>query len=91
MYDTFWGTKKSFLESEYFVNTFDNANFLLNAIDYLVGNNDMLDLRGKTEQAHPFKGIETMRRLNSLNFTKQEDAIFAEIDSAKAAMREKRL
>ena len=29
-----------------------------------------------------------MRRLNSLNFTKQEEAIFAEIDSAKAAMQE---
>ena len=88
LYDTFWGTKKSFLESEYFVNTFDNANFLLNAIDYLIGNNDLLNLRGKTEQAHPFSGIETMRRLNSLNFTKQEEAIFAEIDSAKAAMQE---
>ena len=88
LYDTFWGNKKSFLDSEYVVESFDNANFVLNALDYLTDDNDLLQLRGKSAQSHPFSGIEKMRRLNSLEFTKQEDAIFAKINKAKQAMQE---
>ena len=88
IYDTFWGTKRSFLENEYIIDNFDNANFVLNALDYLTGDTALLELRGKTAQDHPFKGIETMRRLNSLKFTQQENAIFDEMDRAKAAMQE---
>lgn len=88
LYDTFWGTRKNFLESEYVVENFDNANFILNALDYLSGDDDLLQIRGKQAQSHPFKDIETMRRLNSLRFSQQEDAIFAEMNKAKAAMQE---
>ena len=88
LYDTFWGEKKSFLESEYVVESFDNANFVLNALDYLTNDDDLLHLRGKSAQSHPFSGIEKMRRLNSLEFTKQEDAIFAEMNKSKQAMQE---
>lgn len=88
IYDTFWSRKHSFLGSEYLVESFDNANFVLNALDYLSGSKDLLELRGKTAQSHPFKGIETMRRLNSLRFTQKEEAIFAEINKAKTAMQE---
>ncbi|MDO4161378.1 MAG: Gldg family protein [Pseudomonadota bacterium] len=88
LYDTFWGTKKSFLESEYLVENSDNANFIMNILDYLSGNPDLLALRGKTAQDHPFGGIEIMRRINSLLFTQKENAIFAEIDKAKQSMQE---
>ena len=61
---------------------------MLNALDYLTNDDDLLQLRGKSAQSHPFSGIEKMRRLNSLEFTKQEDAIFAEMNKSKQAMQE---
>ena len=88
LYDTFWGSRKTFLESEYIVENFDNANFILNSLDYLTDDTSLLQIRGKQAQSHPFKDIEKMRRLNSLRFSRQENEIFAEMNKAKEAMRE---
>lgn len=88
LYDSFWGTKQAFLENEYVVSNFDNANFVLNALDYLTGDVNMLELRGKQASKHPFYDIEIMRRQNSLAFTQQEDEIFEKLDNAKKALQE---
>lgn len=88
IYDQFWASQKSLLESEYIISNFDNANFVLNALDYLTGNSDLLQLRGKQAKDRPFAGIDYLRRLNSLQFSRQEQEIFEKIDKAKEAINE---
>ena len=83
LYDTFWMEKKKFLESEYIVNVFDNANFLLNAVDYLANDRSLIGLRGKQILSRRFEDIETLRRLSSLQYKLKEDEIFEQIDKAK--------
>ena len=88
LYDTFWMDKRKFLESDYIINVFDNANFLLNAVDYLANDNSLIGLRGKRALSRKFDDIETMRRINSLQYKKKEDDIFAQIEKAKRAIQE---
>ncbi|MBR3502365.1 MAG: Gldg family protein [Alphaproteobacteria bacterium] len=88
IYDQFWATQKSLLESEYIVSNFDNANFVLNALDYLTGNTDLLQLRGKQAKDRSFAGIDYLRRINSLEFSRKEQEIFEKIDEAKRAINE---
>ncbi|MBQ9034493.1 MAG: Gldg family protein [Alphaproteobacteria bacterium] len=88
LYDSFWADKQHFLEKEYTFNSFDNANFVLNALDYLTYDQTMLNLRGKRANIRRFNDIENLRRINSLTFKQKENAVFAEINHAKAALNE---
>ena len=88
LYDSFWADKQHFLEKEYTYNSFDNANFFLNAIDYLTLDQTMLKLRGKKMTSRRFKDIENLRRQNSFDFKQRENAIFDEINTAKKALQE---
>ncbi|MBR1825489.1 MAG: Gldg family protein [Alphaproteobacteria bacterium] len=88
LYDQFWMNKVRLLESEYVTAVFDNANFLLNAVDYLAGNTELLGLRGKRALSRGFDGIEILRRINSLNYKQEETKIFEEIEDAKHAIQE---
>lgn len=88
LYDTFWMEKNKFLESDFTINVFDNANFLLNSVDYLVRDDALIGLRGKTMLSRKFDGIETMRRISSMQYKKKEDEIFEQIEKAKRAIQE---
>jgi len=88
LYDSFWMNKEMMLENEYVHNIFDNANLLLNAIDYLLGDNNLIALRGKRGLIRRFDGIETLRRINSLNYKRQEQELFAKVNAAKEALQE---
>lgn len=88
LYDTFWLNKNKFLESEHIINVFDNANFLLNAVDYLAHDNSLIGLRGKKSLSRRFDDIETMRRISSLHYKQKEDEIFEKIEKAKRAIQE---
>ncbi|MBQ9270867.1 MAG: Gldg family protein [Alphaproteobacteria bacterium] len=87
LYDSFWMEKVHLLESEYVTAVFDNANFLLNAADYLTGNTALLGLRGKRAQDRNFGGIEILRRLNALQYKQEENRIFEEINVAKRGIQ----
>jgi len=88
LYDTFWGTKKAFLENEYVVKTANNADFVLNALDYLTDNTDLISLRGKQSLSRPFAGVEKLRKLNSYEFEKKKELIFQELDKTKRGLNE---
>lgn len=88
LYDTFWMNKHHFLENEYIVNVFDNANFLLNSVDYLAQDKSLIGLRGKRILSRKFDDIETIRRIKSLNYKQKENDIFAKIEKAKLTIQE---
>lgn len=88
IYDSFWMNKKMMLENEYIMNQNDNANFILNAVDYLAKDDDLISLRGKRMKSRKFDDIETMRKILSLDFKKNEEDIFEKMNKAKLSIQE---
>lgn len=71
IYDTFWSSGRTILENNYFIPLYDNANFILNSLDYLAGDETLIDLRGRTQKIRRFEGIENMRQGKSAQFPDQ--------------------
>lgn len=88
LYDQFWMIKTQLLDSEYIASVFDNANFILNAADYLTGNTALLGLRGKRALTRNFDDIEILRRINSMQYKQQENRVFEEVEKAKQSVQE---
>lgn len=88
IYDNFWATSQTFLEQTYFFPLFNNADFILNSLDYLTNNDDMLNLRGKSAQNREFSGIEKLRKLSMFEYKIKEEQIFKQIDEIKLQLSE---
>ncbi len=88
LYDRFWLDKTYLLDSNNVTAVFDNANLLLNTVDYLTGDKALIGLRGKRRLSRPFTGVETLRRLSSLQYKTKEAEIFEQIEQAKQAVQE---
>lgn len=88
IYDDFWARKQHFLDSTSYIPIFDNANFILNALDYLTENDDLISLRGKSIKRRPLYKIENMRKTNTYRYKLKENDIFHAINGAKESINE---
>ncbi|HCL48096.1 MAG TPA: hypothetical protein DHW86_01125, partial [Rhodobiaceae bacterium] len=60
--DRFWVSEQNYLGQRFGVPIADNGKFLLNAVENLMGSNDLISLRGREKAARPFTRIEDLRR-----------------------------
>ena len=88
IYNNFWTAPSTFLENTYFLPLFNNADFVLNSLDFLTNNSDLLALRGKSAQDRSFSGIEKLRKQNVLDFKLKEEETFQKIDMVKQQLNE---
>ena len=88
IYDTFWAKEMHFLDSKYFVPSFDSANFILNSLDYLTDNDDLISLRGKTIKSRSLYKIDEMRKNNVYRYKLKENDIFNALDGVRAQLTE---
>ena len=88
MFDNFWSKEQVFLNKTYHIPMFDNANFILNALDYLTENDDLIALRGKSVKNRPFHKVENMRKQNMYRYKLRENDIFHSINGAKQNLKE---
>lgn len=88
MYDSFWAKDRTFLDTTYRIALFDNANFVLNALDYLTKNDDLISLRGKSIKERPLFKIDDMRKLNIYRYKLKENDIFQAIDGVRSRLTE---
>jgi hypothetical protein len=88
IYDAFWTSSRTILDQTYFTPLFNNADFLLNSLDYLSGETNLLGLRGKNIRQRPFSDIEMQRKLDLLSFKIKEEEIFEKIDDTKKGLEE---
>ena len=88
VYDSFWSKNVTILENNYFIPLYDNANFILNALDFLSGDETLISLRGRTPKNRIFEGMEGRRKQNLLDFQLKEHEIFDKIYKTKAALSE---
>lgn len=88
IYNDFWGTSKMFLDEKYFVPLFNNADFILNALDFLTVDTKLLNLRGKGAYRRPFEGVEKVRKKSMFDYKIKEEEIFERIERAKRDLSE---
>lgn len=88
IYDNFWARELKFLDSSYYVPIFDNANFILNSLDYLAENDDLAGLRGRNIRQRLLYKIDNLRKSNIFKYKLKENDVFQAINGAKASLQE---
>ncbi len=88
LYNDFWGREQRFLDDTYFVTLFNNADFVLNALDFLSNNDALLKLRGKGAINRAFENIEKLRKQSLFEYKLKEEEIFERMDLTKKQLQE---
>lgn len=88
MYDSFWTSSTTIMDQTYFNTLFNNADFVLNSLDYLTNNPDLAGLRGKSARNREFAEIERLRKQKIFEFKLKEEEIFNKINETKAGLQE---
>ena len=83
LYDTSWGKQQIITGSDYFIPLLDNADFILNALDSLLNNNDLTQLRGSNSKTRIFDNIEQIRKEGLRNFQIKEKEIIDNMEQKK--------
>ncbi len=88
--DRFWVQVQNFLGDRIAVPTADNAAFVVNAVENLMGSNDLISLRAREPADRPFTVVEDIRRAAEAKFLAEEQRLQARIDETEqrlAALR----
>jgi ABC-type uncharacterized transport system involved in gliding motility auxiliary subunit len=88
--DRFWVQVQAFLGDRIAVPTADNAAFVVNAVENLMGSNDLISLRGREPADRPFTVVEDIRRDAEAKFLAEEQQLQQRIDETEARLAELR-
>ena len=88
LYDSFWTQHQLVLDNSYAIPILDNANFVLNALDFLLEDSTLLSLRGKNYFERKFLKLEKDKIEAAKNFKIKEKEIFDDLAKAKAGITE---
>ena len=88
LYDTFWSRTINTNDGNIVVPIFDNVNFVLNALEVLIGEENLIELRGKSAKTRKFDTIEKIRKQARQDFTVKEQEIMQKMEKAKAGLKE---
>lgn len=66
----------------------DNANFLINALDYLAGSSDMISLRGRGGFTRPFTRVEEIRLEAQKEYRDREQLLTARLEETERQLGE---
>ena len=88
--DRFWVRMERFLGSQVPSPFANNADFLVNAVDNLGGNDDLIGLRSRGEYARPFEVVEQIKREAEGQFRAQEKELQAKLKETEEKLRELR-
>ena len=84
--DRFWVSEQNYLGQRFGVPIADNGKFLLNAVENLMGSNDLISLRGREKAARPFTRIEDLRRVAETEYLAEQQNLLARIEAAQAEL-----
>jgi ABC-type uncharacterized transport system involved in gliding motility auxiliary subunit len=66
--DKFWVREQNFLGQRIVIPTADNATFITNAVENLMGSNDLISLRGRGRDDRPLTAVDRLRRQAEAQF-----------------------
>ena len=84
--DRFWVSEQNYLGQRFGVPIADNGKFLLNAVENLMGSNDLISLRGREKAARPFSRIDGLRRAAEAEYLAEQQNLVARIEAAQAEL-----
>ena len=88
--DRFWVRMERFLGMQVPNPFANNADFLINAVDNLGGNDDLISLRSRGVYARPFEVVERIKRDAEGQFREREKALQAKLKETEAKLKELR-
>ena len=86
--DRFWARQQNVFGQSVLVPIAGNADLLVNAIDNLMGSNDLISLRSRGRSQRPFDRIEDMRKAAGQEFTAREKALRNELTETEKKISE---
>ena len=85
--DRNWIQDRGLFGARFAVQTANNGDFTVNALDNLTGSQGLISLRGRGLTDRPFEVIEAMTRDAELQFRAKEQELLAEIEETQVKIR----
>ena len=82
--DRFWVNYRNFLGMQMPQAFANNADFLINAVDNLGGNDDLISLRSRGEYSRPFTVVQQIQKDAEAQFRDREQALQAKLEETEA-------
>lgn len=81
--DRLWVQAQDFLGQQVLNPFANNADFVYNAVDNLIGNNDLIAVRTRPTSNRPFERVEVVRRAAELRYQAKEKQLQQELDAVE--------
>jgi ABC-type uncharacterized transport system involved in gliding motility auxiliary subunit len=89
--DRLWVQTSNFFGQQIASAWANNGDFVINAVDNLVGNSALLSLRGRATANHPFTRVEELRQVADARFRAKEQELQAELRETENRLNELQL
>ena len=86
--DRFWVSYQNFLGMQMPQAFANNADFLINAVDNLGGNDDLISLRSRGEYSRPFTVVQQIQKEAEAKFRDREQALQAKLEETEAKIEQ---
>ncbi len=86
--DRLWVRTQNFFGQRVVTAWANNADFVVNALDNLTGNNDLISIRGQAVSARPFTTIDTIEREANSRFLATEQQLQQELQETERKLGE---
>ena len=86
--DRFWVEVQEFLGNRIAIPSAANGAFMVNALDNLVGSNDLISVRNRGSFIRPFQRVNAIRREAELSFRQKEQELMRRLDETEQRLVE---
>ena len=86
--DRFWVQVQEFLGNRIAIPSAANGAFMVNALDNLVGSNDLISVRNRGSFIRPFQRVNALRREAELEFRQKEQELMLRLDETEQRLVE---
>lgn len=88
--DRFWVRERNFLGQRVAVPTANNADFVINAVDNLMGSGDLISLRTRASDERPFTVVQDIRKKAEQRYLEKEKDLQKKLRDAEQRLRQLR-
>jgi ABC-type uncharacterized transport system involved in gliding motility auxiliary subunit len=85
--DRFWVQVQNVVGQRIAVPTADNGALVMNAVENMMGSNDLISLRTRERSARPFVVVEQIRRSAETRFLAEEQQLQQKVTATEASLR----
>ncbi|TFH46520.1 MAG: ABC transporter, partial [Lysobacterales bacterium] len=86
--DRFWVQIQEFLGNRIAIPSAANGAFMVNALDNLVGSNDLISVRNRGSFIRPFQRVNALRREAEIEFRQKEQELMQRLDQTEKRLIE---